>query len=218
MTEDGSQSVFDEKTGESFHSHFGAVSESQHIFIDAGLRFAVENKSELSVLEIGFGTGLNALLTAVYCDKEEKRVTYSALEAYPLSTEILDNIQYYRLIENVNAEHYFRLLHSAADVSISLSKNFLFTLANSRLEEWKGRESEFDLVYFDAFSPEAQPELWTGEIFDKMFNCLKPGGVLVTYSCKGIVKRAMKSAGFLIEKLPGPKGKREILRALKPTL
>ena len=216
ITEDGSQSVFDEKTGESFHSHFGAISESQHIFIDAGLRFASENKSELSILEIGFGTGLNALLTAVYCDKEEKIVTFSALEAYPLSTEILDNIQYHRLIENVNAKLYFRLLHSAGNTPVSISKNFLFALTNSRLEEWNGSKNEFDLVYFDAFSPEAQPELWTGEIFEKMFNCLKPGGILVTYSCKGIVKRAMKSAGFLIQKLPGPKGKREILRAIKP--
>lgn len=216
LTDDGSQTVYDEKTGESFHSHFGALSESKHIFIEAGLRFASQNKTELSILEIGFGTGLNALLTAVYCDNNEKKVTYSALEAYPLTSEILENIHYFRLIDNENAEEYFNKLHSVINVSVSINNHFKFALTNSRLEEWEGIENEFDLVYFDAFSPEVQPELWTDEIFRKMFHCLKSGGVLVTYCCKGIVKRAMKSAGFMIVKLPGPKGKREILRATKP--
>lgn len=216
ITEDGSQTVFDPASGESFHSRFGARSESEWIFIEAGYRYAIKGKNQLSILEIGFGTGLNALLTSFNCKKDLSKINYVALEAYPLPKEIISTLSYFELIDDPQSESEFHCLHSAHNKEMMVNNLLSFTLLNLKLEDWEGSDKEFDLVYFDAFSPEAQPELWTEGIFRKLYFCMKPGGVLVTYCCKGIVKRALKSAGFNIEKLPGPKGKREILRAIKP--
>lgn len=218
LTDDGSLSVFDNETGESFHSRFGAKAESEWIFIDAGYHFSKSEKKEMSVFEVGFGTGLNALLTSICAVQDKIAVEYTAIEAFPLSNDIAERLSYSKLVSDPEAEVYFRALHSGVTEKIKINNYVNFRLINSKIENWEGAENQFDLVYFDAFSPEVQPELWTEDIFSKVFFSMKEGGALVTYSCKGIVKRAMKSAGFLIEKLPGPKGKREILRAIKPLL
>lgn len=218
LTDDGSQSVYDDKTGESFHSHFGAKAESEWIFIEAGYQFSKVQKKELSVFEVGFGTGLNALLTSICAVQDKIAVDYTAIEAFPLSDAIVERLSYSKLVSDPDADAYFRALHSGGKDMIKINNYLTFRLINNNLENWTGAENQFDLVYFDAFSPEVQPELWTEDIFSKVFFSMKAGGTLVTYSCKGIVKRAMKEAGFIIEKLPGPKGKREILRALKPLL
>lgn len=218
LTEDGSLSVFDAITGESFHSHFGAKAESEWIFIDAGYHYSKTQKPRLSILEVGFGTGLNALLTSSCAVRDKIPIDFTAIEAFPLTKNLTESLNYPKLMNDSEAEVYFKALHTGGNEKIKINNFFDFTLIHSKLENWKGAENQFDLVYFDAFSPEVQPELWTEEIFRKVFFSMKAGGTLVTYSCKGIVKRAMKSAGFMIEKLPGPKGKREILRAIKPLL
>lgn len=218
LTDDGSSSVFDDETGESYHSRFGAKTESEWIFIEAGYHFSKSEKNELSVFEVGFGTGLNALLTSIYAVRDKISIDYTAIEAFPLTKDITENLYYPELLNDPEAEVYFKTLHAGGNAKTKINNFFTFTLIHSKLENWKGAENQFDLVYFDAFSPEVQPELWTQEIFSNIFSCMKSGGTLVTYSCKGIVKRALKANGFIIEKLPGPKGKREILRALKPLI
>lgn len=215
-TEDGSTTILSKKFGVHYHSTFGAIQESQHIFLNAGFKYLSEKGKNVSILEVGFGTGLNALLTILESEKSAIKVDYVGIEAYPLAKETVDKLNYHDLLESSDSKKYLNDLHRINEMeNDKLNGNFRFKLIIDKLESINLGSSIFDIIYFDAFDPEVQPELWTEEVFAKLYMSMINGGVLVTYSCKGIVKRALKAAGFRIEKLPGPKGKREILRASK---
>lgn len=212
-TRDNSHTLIHPDFCEHYHSAFGAIQESEYVFIDAGLNFALNENKSLKVLEIGFGTGLNALLTFLWTNKKSIKIRYTGIEAYPISSKIAAGLNY---PERLNTDQkIFLKMHHEKVKSIALSEKFELNKIVEKVENVELEDSQFDVVFFDAFSPDIQPEMWTETIFKKMFSTLKTGGVLSTYSTKGTVKRALISAGFTIEKLPGPPGKREILRAFK---
>lgn len=201
-TTDGSFTFFSEKFNQTYHSVHGAKTESDRVFLELGLEFVIPKFEVINILEVGFGTGLNAFLTQNF--KSEKQVNYTGLEAYPLSEKE------YRSLPNE-----IQLLHELSwETTHKINPKFSFLKKEIFLENYSSQEI-FQLIYFDAFSPEAQPELWTQEIFEKMYNLLEKNGVLTTYCSKGLVQRNLKSAGFEVEKHKGPPHKREILRAIK---
>ncbi len=212
-TADGSTTIRIEDWNEQYHSLHGAIQEARHVFIKHGLHCV--DKKELSILEIGFGTGLNALITLTEAEKQQTNINYTGVEAYPVSIEETKSLNY---IQQLNAESYtgdFKKMHSVSwDESHRITPYFTLT---KQLKQFKDIEdtSKFDLIYFDAFGARVQPELWTETVFKQMFDALKPNGFLVTYAAKGSVRRAMLSVGFTVEKLQGPPGKREMLRATK---
>jgi tRNA U34 5-methylaminomethyl-2-thiouridine-forming methyltransferase MnmC len=215
-TADGSHTLFVPELNEHYHSTYGALQESQLVFIENGLHHLPACLKEINLLEVGFGTGLNALLTVLEAKKLKRKINYVAIEPKPLKQEITGQLNFASVIGGTEAEGYFRKLHESAwDSPSFLSDYFIISKIQAKLEEISLRAGQFHLVYFDAFGPDVQPDLWTEPVFRQLFNCLKPEGILVTYSCKGTVKRALKAAGFTIEKLPGPAGKREVLRAMK---
>lgn len=210
-TSDGSDSIFNEEINENYHSSFGAIQESKHIFIEACLNFI--KKPKLSILEIGFGTGLNALLAMDWSVKNQKNINYFAIEPYPVSAEIISQLNYAEKL--FLDKKLFEKLHAEKGKKLAINPFFSIEVQHKTIQDAIFPDKQFDAVFFDAFSPEAQPEMWEESIFKKIAAAMKTGGVLTTYSCKGIVKRALISSGFAIEKLPGPPGKREFLRATK---
>lgn len=223
-TADGSDTLYHPGLNQHFHSTFGAMEESLHIFIRAGLLHYLEmvninqpgNHRSLRILEVGFGTGLNALLTQVEAEKQRIKVHYTAIEAFPLEDCYWRLLNYSGLVGSGDSNEVFRHIHLATwDAPGNISPFFTLLKVHKTLESFIPGETAFDLVFFDAFGPDAQPEVWTEELFRKLYKGLAPGGVLVTYSVKGTVVRALSSAGFCTEKLPGPLGKRHILRAIK---
>lgn len=214
LTGDGSQTIFVRDLNEHYHSTFGAINESLHIFIDAGLNFISSSSNKIKILEIGFGTGLNALLTLIEAEKNKLFIDYSSIELFPLEEEIYSKLNYSDHIKYQDIKEVFLKLHECNwERKVDLSNYFSLRKINTSLQDYIPEIQYFDLIFFDAFGPDVQPEMWTFEVFKKMASCMKKGGVLVTYSTKGMVKRNLKEAGFSIEKLPGPIGKREILRA-----
>lgn len=213
ITKDGSHTIFIPETGVTYHSVHGAIQESKHIFIDAGLRTIYQQN--INILEIGFGTGLNAMLTFSEAETNKRNIYYSAIEAFPLSVEEAASLNYCSLISKPGSEKHFMQMHYCAwEKPVIISPFFTLYKIKQSLQDFQPAHL-FDLIYFDAFAPAAQPELWTEEIFLKMFICLEQQGKLITYCSKGEVRRAMLSAGFKVRKLPGPRGKREILSAEK---
>jgi tRNA U34 5-methylaminomethyl-2-thiouridine-forming methyltransferase MnmC len=216
VTGDGSHTLYVPELNEHYHSVFGAVAESRHIFLEAGFKHVGRTGGSLNILEIGFGTGLNALLTCIEAKLSGCYVDYSTIEIYPLKVEVYSRLNFAEIIKSPDVTETFNLIHDLPwDIKIPIRDDFSLLKLNISLENYSPEKEVFDLVYFDAFGPDVQPEMWGKEVFDKMAFGLKPGGVLVTYSTKGIVKRNIKDAGFTIEKLPGPPGKREILRAIR---
>jgi len=216
ITGDGSHTLFVPGLGEHYHSVFGALAESRHIFLEAGLKHIHKYFDNIRILEIGFGTGLNALLTFIEIINSRCSILYTAIELYPLQEEVYSKLNYDELINHPEAREIFLRLHQSAwNQAVKQTPGFILHKMSISLQEYQPVEDAFDLVYFDAFGPEIQPEMWTEEVFEKMAFSLKKDGILVTYSTKGTVKRNLVNAGFRIEKLPGPKGKREILRAIK---
>jgi tRNA U34 5-methylaminomethyl-2-thiouridine-forming methyltransferase MnmC len=202
-TADGSHSIYNERLDEHYHSVHGAIRESRHVFIEAGLLHTT--KTDLRILEIGFGTGLNALLTLL--QDPHRRIHYTSLEAFPLEPELALQLNYTALSAS------FAELHLAEwEKEIPITSNFVLRKMKGKLEELI-IEGKFDLIYFDAFSPERQPELWTREIFHRLFSLMNENGCLVTYCAKGQVRRNMEEAGLTVERLAGPPGKREMLRS-----
>lgn len=212
-TADGSKTIQIMEWDEQYHSKHGAIQEAYHVFIDSGL--SLFKDQELSILEVGFGTGLNAFITFLETEKRGLNINYTGVEAYPVASEELQQLNY---ISELKAESFskdFHLLHSSSwEKEIAISDVFTLRKEQKDFAELEMHDM-FNLIYFDAFGARVQPELWTEAIFEKMYSALKDGGVLVTYSAKGSVRRAMQTVGFTVERLPGPPGKREMLRATK---
>ena len=217
LTDDGSCTIFSEEVNQYYHSHFGALQESMHIFIEAGLcSDMLSHLENIAVLEIGFGTGLNVLLTYFKAKELHKKIYYEALELYPLVSQEVGQLNYPAILPYSNVEEVFTALHNAPwNTKQIISEDFTLQKRQTSAVNASYTPDTFDLVYFDAFSPEAQPELWTKEVFEAIYVAMKNGGVLLTYCTKGSVKNALREVGFQIEKLAGPVGKREILRGMK---
>ena len=224
-TQDGTRSLFSERFGVSYHSKYGAWQETQHVFIEAGLRYraAVPHPTPLAVLDIGYGTGLNAIATLLFAVKRALDIDYTALEAYPVPTATLRTLDYPGALEFTAEDSalYSRLQGipwpGTAQLGAAgprLTPKLTVSKRLCRFEELAD-EAAFDVVYYDAFAPEAQPELWTPEQFARVYRALRPGGLLVTYCAKGQVKRDLRSVGFAVERLKGPPGKREMTRATR---
>lgn len=216
ITEDGSHTLFVPELNEHYHSTHGAIQESRHIFIDAGWDAIFDLQSPVKIFEVGFGTGLNALLTSLEAREYHRKTFYVTVEAFPVNPDLIAQLNYPVKLQQDHASVDFEKLHAATwNIPVFIHDQFIINKISVPLAEAALANDAFHLIYFDAFAPEVQPELWTAEIFEKMYNALLPGGVLVTYCAKGSVKRALKSAGFIVENLPGPPGKREITRARK---
>ena len=220
-TGDGSATIYLPEWNEHYHSKHGAVQEALHVFIKSGLNHFIDkySASKAAILEIGFGTGLNALVTYLEALKRAVAIEYTGVEAYPVSSDELEHLDYSGLFEAEEGvlKKIFEQIHQSSwDEKEEISAVFQLTKQQKFFAEIEESE-KFDLVFFDVFGPRVQPELWTEEIFSKMFRALRSGGVLVTYSAKGSVRRAMQAVGFEVERIPGPPGKREMLRATKPS-
>jgi tRNA U34 5-methylaminomethyl-2-thiouridine-forming methyltransferase MnmC len=216
ITGDGSHTLFVLGLNEHYHSVFGAIAESRHIFLEAGFKYVCKYLEKIRILEIGFGTGLNTLLTEIESEFMKCKVDYTAIELNPLNEDIYSKLNYPEFLSFPGSGELFLRIHKLPWNSPAyLTGNFSLFKKNTSLDAYQPDKESFDLVYFDAFGPDVQPEMWTREVFDKMFFSLKKDGVLVTYSSKGLVKRNLSCAGFSIEKLPGPPGKREFLRVVK---
>ena len=217
VTGDGSHSIKVPELGVIYHSVHGAIQESKHVFIEAGYNASERFKRSdtLRVFEVGFGTGLNALLTLIESKKLNQKIYYESIELFPLSVDEAKMLNYCTILHRDDLQKIFERLHECNwEQETIVNANFSFKKSKSDLLSFQPSGS-FDIIFFDAFDANAQPELWTEGIFEKMFEMLKPKGVLTTYSSKGTVRRAMETAGFTVEKIPGPPGKREIVRAVK---
>jgi tRNA U34 5-methylaminomethyl-2-thiouridine-forming methyltransferase MnmC len=212
ITSDGSHTIYVPEINEHYHSINGAVQESNHIFIKNG--FEVCKADPVGILEIGFGTGLNALLTALKCMSGKKEVNYTSIEKYPLGEWIIKSLNHSEYAGE-NAKEVFQMIHAAPwNISVNICKNFNLKKIETDFtaDPLSGR---YDLIYFDAFGPDKQPEMWTKDVFEKIASVTKRNGMLVTYSAKGEVKRTLTACGFDVTLLPGPPGKRQMISAVK---
>ena len=218
ITSDGSTTIHIPEWNEQYHSKHGAIQEAKHVFIKKGLEFYnAENTSELNneitILEIGFGTGLNAFITLL--EAQNQKVNYVGIEAYPVANNEIQKLNYVKELDAEKFNKEFQKIHETSwESKHDITPNFSLTKRQQFFEDITDKDT-FNLIYFDAFGARVQPDLWTENIFKKMFEALKSGGVLVTYAAKGSVRRAMQSVGFSVERLEGPPGKREMLRAIK---
>ncbi|MBU2928425.1 tRNA (5-methylaminomethyl-2-thiouridine)(34)-methyltransferase MnmD [Winogradskyella psychrotolerans] len=221
-TSDGSKTIQIEEWNEQYHSIHGAIQEANHVFMKHGLLFYAEtnlpSKTEsISILEIGFGTGLNAFLTLIEAEKLKLNINYVGVEAYPVQLEEIKQLNYIELISKEHEANFEKLHDTPWEESSEITSNFQLEKQEKFFKDIT-TENAFNIIYFDAFGARVQPDLWTEDIFKIMFKALKPNGILVTYSAKGSVRRAMQAVGFTVERLPGPPGKREMLRAQKKGL
>jgi tRNA U34 5-methylaminomethyl-2-thiouridine-forming methyltransferase MnmC len=211
-TADGSSTLLSVKYGAHYHSLNGAITESMHIYINAGLMHL--NLNSISILEVGFGTGLNAALTANRVEDLKIRTQYHSLELYPLTSKEYELLNYTEALSDTEAEKWVAICKANWNEDVSITNFFSIKKINQDFTIWTPSE-KYHLVYFDAFAPNDQPEMWSHNQFDKLYSAMHQNGVLVTYCVKGVVKTALKQAGFTIERLPGPPGKNQILRATK---
>jgi tRNA U34 5-methylaminomethyl-2-thiouridine-forming methyltransferase MnmC len=212
ITSDGSHTIFVPELNEHYHSVHGAVQESEYIFIERGFAFC--KADPVNIFEVGFGTGLNALLTAVNNSDKNRKVFYTSVEKYPVEDKLVQLLNH-NMFAGDEGERKFKLIHSATWGEMhNICNNFNIRKIHGDLltDKFSGN---YDLIYFDAFGPDKQPEMWSSAIFEKISEITKPGGILVTYSAKGQVKRNLRAAGFEVTLLPGPPGKRQIIRAIK---
>lgn len=218
ITEDGSHSLFNKTLNEHYHSTHGAIQESNHVFIDAGLHFINNNNKQgnsINILEVGLGTGLNAFLTLLEAQKNAIKIAYTAVEAFPISISLADQLNYVEQLHEQKNQAHFDNIHSCEwGNSIKFSDHFNFMKIKDTLQT-VNLTTLFDLIYFDAFAPDVQPDMWTEEVFTKLYNATSINGALVTYCAKGVVKRTLKKVGYTVESIPGPPGKREMVRAIK---
>jgi tRNA U34 5-methylaminomethyl-2-thiouridine-forming methyltransferase MnmC len=213
QTQDGSTTIHLKDWDECYHSKHGAIQEAKHVFIKNGL--SLFQDKDVSIMEIGFGTGLNAFITFLEADKMNQSIDYIGVEGYPVSSEELVSMNYVEELNAANHKMAFEKMHQSDwEKKILISTDFALTKRQQFFEDIDDFE-KFDLIYFDAFGYRVQPELWSTAIFKKMYDALKKNGVLVTYAARGVVKRSMIEVGFTVEKLEGPPGKREMFRAIK---
>ena len=221
-TKDGSPTLHLPEWNESYHSKHGAVQEALHVFIDNGLAH-FDHLDQIHVLEFGFGTGLNALLTLLYAHETNKKIHYTTLEKFPLGIEEISPLHFETYISRFRKEikslaiyEYFLKMHNIRWSEFQeITKNFYLKKLQIDFNDFQSRPSRFDVVYFDAFGKRVQPELWTESIFMNIFDALHPNGLLTTYACNGSTVRALKNCKFEVEKKPGPPGKREMINAWK---
>jgi len=212
QTSDGSQTLSVDGGVEHYHSTNGAIAEALHVYIEAGL--APFAGREVNVFEVGFGTGLNAMLAYQFAVCNATRVNYTSIERYPLPLDIAEKLNYPEQVD-LDREKYFDALHSAPwDSMVALDAHFSLQKVEADLVEYTP-SAGIDVVFFDAFAPDLQPQLWLLQVFEKVFNAMNDGGVLVTYSSKGFVKNNLREVGFSVKRLPGPKGKRHMILAQK---
>jgi len=217
LTEDGSHTLYLPSLNEGFHSSKGAITESVHVFIQRGLYAKLEESegNEISVFEVGLGTGLNMLLTILACKNRGITLNYTTVEPYPVAWEKLSQLNYSSILTSDKAADWYEWIHTSSWNRKITRESMTITKILSPLQDIQIKD-HFDVIYFDAFAPEKQPELWTLDIFRKIFLLMKDTGILVTYSAKGQVRRDLLSAGMVVEKLAGAPGKREMIRAIKP--
>ena len=214
-TGDGSKTIHLPDWNENYHSSHGAVQEAKHVFLKHGLDLFLGNP-EVHILEIGFGTGLNAILTLEAVLNSDSNIIYDGLEAFPISNDEMIALEYENLLESDFLKEKYKQIHNISwDVPNVITPTFTLTKIQNELQKQTFTTNKYDLIYFDAFGPRVQEAMWTKEIFQKLYISLKPDGYLVTYCAKGQVKRDLKSVGFFVEALPGPPGKREMTRGRK---
>jgi tRNA U34 5-methylaminomethyl-2-thiouridine-forming methyltransferase MnmC len=215
VTKDGSHSLLNTDLNETYHSVHGALNESVHVFIKQGLEHFLASAAtpEVKILEIGFGTGLNALLSLRFSGQADVNIEYTSLEAFPLDKNIWSRLNY---ADTLSLQEDFNRLHRAPwGERTNISEKFVLVKQQTTLQQIALPESMYDVIYFDAFAPNKQPEMWTLEMLDKVAQAMKPCAVFVTYCAKGQLKRDLKSIGLIVETLPGPPGKKEMVRARK---
>lgn len=215
-TGDGSKTIYNAEVGEHYHSKHGALQESKHVFLKSGLQFYLEknNTAEASILEIGFGTGLNFILTADYVTQNKLQLDYCGIEAFPLDVDVIKGIGYDEYVEPTLWNNFVANYANALVNHAHINENVNLQIAHTKVLEFS-TDKRFDVIYFDAFAAIHQPEMWSDETLAHVTSFLKQGGVFVTYAITGNLKRSMKALGFTIEKAPGAPGKREMLRAVK---
>jgi tRNA U34 5-methylaminomethyl-2-thiouridine-forming methyltransferase MnmC len=215
VTGDGSKTIYLPELDEHYHSSHGALQEAQHVFIKHGL--TTQAGDYVTILEMGFGTGLNALLTYFATEKRHQYIHYIGIESEPIEQAIWEQMDYTAHSNDPDAPAVYAKMHTSTwDEGVVFNELFVLEKRKSTLEKTNLAAGSIDLIYYDAFGPRVQPELWTLAIFEQLYNWLTPGGILVTYCAKGQVKRDLKIAGFVVETLAGPPGKREMTRAKKP--
>lgn len=213
-TSDGSSSLYLPEWDENYHSVHGAIQEAYHVFIKNGLDLFADGK-EVHILEMGFGTGLNCMISFLESRRRGLTLDYVGLEAYPLDLETIMKLNHLEQLKaEESADFYQKMLEAAWDCRSEIVDNFFLSKRILMFENFE-EEQNFDLIYYDAFGARVQPELWNETMFKKMYAALKDNGILVTYAAKGSVRRAMQAVGFQVERLPGPPGKREMLRGRK---
>lgn len=213
-TDDGSHSLYNSELKETYHSSHGAITESQHVFVKHGIHFYYEENhpDQIKIFEVGFGTGLNALLSWHWADQNKVDVVYHSIEQYPIQEEIIKEINYGKL---KGEQDKFILLHATKwEEEKRLSSFFTIKKVNAIWQEYLLNEP-YNVVYYDAFAPSKQPEMWDRSLLEKCYKALTPKGIFTTYCAKGQLKRDLVSIGFEVETLPGPPGKKEMVRGVK---
>jgi len=219
-TADGSKTIYNPQVGENYHSKHGALQESKHVFVNSGLAYFLHNESRLvqettvSILEVGFGTGLNFLLSADFCANESIKLQYTGIEAYPLSLDLISQTGYEQYVSSETWGSFLRNYPQTLIKPVSINPACQLQIANCKLLDFQSAK-QYDVIYFDAFAATYQPEMWGETAIAHTVQFLKPGGVFVTYAITGNLKRAMKALGCKVEKAKGAPGKREMLRAVK---
>jgi tRNA U34 5-methylaminomethyl-2-thiouridine-forming methyltransferase MnmC len=212
QTADGSNTLYLPELGETYHSSHGALQEAKHVFIEHGLAYVSQQIESMTIFEMGFGTGLNALLTAQWAEKYQRKIEYIGIELNPIPEEIWRQMHYAQ--GKSESERYAKIMSEVWGSYQEINPYFLLKKIENDIHQYRITE-KVDLVYYDAFGPRAQVEMWDIPVLTKMYELLKPGGVFVTYCAQGQMKRNLKSLGFVLTELPGPPGKREMTRATK---
>ncbi len=218
ITEDGSHTLYLPDLDETYHSIHGAIQESNYVFIERGLNYFAEkeNVEKLRIFEVGFGTGLNTLLSAIYAEKHQLFLQYESIEPFPLEKDEIQKLNYPIITDWLFSDDLFQNIHNSSwNEWIGISTYFQLRKVKAKIQDYEG-SGMFDVCYFDAFAPSKQPEMWNSEILEKFFLLLNHKGIFVTYCAKGQLKRDLKSIGFEVETLPGPPGKMQMVRAIKP--
>jgi tRNA U34 5-methylaminomethyl-2-thiouridine-forming methyltransferase MnmC len=218
ITEDGSHSLYSPKLNETYHSFHGALQESRHVFIKEGLTHFSQNhpNKEINVFEVGLGTGLNALLSVEWCLNHKIKVNYNSIEAFPISLEQAAALNYAKLLDMVDSDQIFDKIHQLNwDEQFDINEFFAFRKIRNTLQDYDLKENEYDLIFFDAFAPNKQAEMWDMTILFKIASSMKVGGEFLTYCAQGQLKRNLKSLGLYVDTIAGPPGKKEMVRAIK---